>query len=140
MIDDATVEIYMVVEDVVTEDEDGRGIINSFAGSYHGKSIATNLTVIDGGNIDSEICVTIYNNYLGKLIVYKNYQKDFNIVCNSNAYELILQTKTVIQYSILQKNTFLKKVFFILIFIIQNNLCNLCSKFFQFLILIKRSV
>ncbi len=68
----------------VTADGDGRGIIKINGGNLHGKIIATDLTMINGGTFDSEIVVTYYQSYHGQLIVNKNYNQTLTIVSDSS--------------------------------------------------------
>lgn len=76
----------------ITDGEDGRGIINIKGGSFHGIIMATDLTVISGGEFDGDIMLTPYNSngtlYQAQLIVSKDYNSALNIVADESKYDV----------------------------------------------------
>lgn len=74
------------------EAEDGRGRVIFNGGEFHGKIVATDLTVINGGEFDGQIAVSRHtangNLYEGKLVVGKDYAKELDIVSGSTEYAL----------------------------------------------------
>ena len=76
----------------ITDGEDGRGIINIKGGLFHGAIMATDLTVISGGEFDGDIMLTPYNSngtlYQAQLIVSKDYNSALNIVADESKYDV----------------------------------------------------
>lgn len=76
----------------ITDGEDGRGIINIKGGLFNGIIMATDLTIISGGEFDGDIKLTPYNSngtlYQAQLIVSKDYNSALNIVADESKYDV----------------------------------------------------